>query len=997
MTGTLHVAQAEDLYRVLVKDADIPVMIFSADTGLMLDANDLSLDLFGYSLDELKSKGPWDLSPERQGDEETMAKARQYIENSMQGRVEVFDWVHLNAHGEEFPCRISLLRFPPFDQRILRATVLDMSGQREIEKALDESEFRFQSVFDQQLHVSALLDNQGKIVHLNKVAQMLMLHEGEKEIDYKGNFYWNLKLWLGNSDLRQQIKTNIQKVIETAEPLESVDRMQTVQGKTVYGRVFVHPITDQNDMVKYVLIQGIDETKQVEMQKAVIDSEKRLESIIRDQSEMIVRWLPGGIRTFVNQAYCKCFNLSPEEAIGTSFYPLISEKVKEEIRVKLKSTSPNNPVITVTHEVLLPDGSKGWHEWCNRGFFDENGQVLYYQGVGRDITERIDYQQALATSERNLNAVIDNAFDIVVSINRNYEILTLNRIGSEALGKHAKKEVRSGMNLLDLIPEELAKLWKPRFDRALTGERFIVEDKTDNGKCPKYTEVALNPIEENNEVLGVSIIARDVTQRRTQEEQIRAQKERLSKIYDNTKDFMSLIRVEGDSYIIESVNEAFVQANISRGIEMSVDELIGQHVGHFHNKYWNMTLEESEARLARLRQVGMGNEPLQFYEEVSIAGAELCGEGRFTPIRVNDELTHILCVWHDVTQAKKDEEKLRKAYDEVHSLKSRLEQENVYLRKERELEHNFESMVFASNKMERVLADVEQVAKSNATILITGETGTGKELIAHSIHGLSGRVDRPMIKVNCAALPFELIESELFGHEKGAFTGATEAKPGRFELAHGGTLFLDEIGDMPVNVQVKLLRVLQEGEFERLGATQSISVDVRIVAATSRDLQTAVKEGRFREDLFFRLNVVPIHLPALRERPEDIPILVEHFTHKYNAKHGKDIKFITDERLCNLSSYAWPGNVRELENTIERAVLLSQGEDLMIGEASPEESRMSISVQNQTLDQIQKAHIQRVLKVVNGIIEGKGGAAEILGIKPSTLRDRMARLGINRQ
>jgi len=289
------------------------------------------------------------------------------------------------------------------------------------------------------------------------------------------------------------------------------------------------------------------------------------------------------------------------------------------------------------------------------------------------------------------------------------------------------------------------------------------------------------------------------------------------------------------------------------------------------------------------------------------------------------------------------------------------------------------------------------VAPTDSSILINGETGTGKELIARAIHNLSQRKDKPLIKVNCAALPTGLIESELFGHEKGAFTGALSRKIGRFELAHQGTLFLDEIGDLPQEVQIKLLRVLQEQEFERVGGTQTIKVDVRLITATNRDLEKAVAENSFRADLYYRLNVFPIDLPSLSERKEDIPLLVQYFLKKYATKMGKRIETISQETMRQLTAYPWPGNIRELENVIERGVILSPGsildieDEFLLPSSTQLEQRESL-----TLQEVERNHIIKSLDKTGWVIEGPKGAAKILNLHPNTLRGRMKKLEIKR-
>jgi formate hydrogenlyase transcriptional activator len=308
----------------------------------------------------------------------------------------------------------------------------------------------------------------------------------------------------------------------------------------------------------------------------------------------------------------------------------------------------------------------------------------------------------------------------------------------------------------------------------------------------------------------------------------------------------------------------------------------------------------------------------------------------------------------------------------------------------------FEQLVGNSPALESVLEQVERVAPTDSTVLLQGETGTGKELIARAVHNISSRCGRPYIKLNCAAIPFDLLESELFGHEKGAFTGAIAQKVGRFEMADKGTLFLDEVGDIPLALQPKLLRVLQEQEFERLGSTRTHQVDVRLVAATNRDLADMVKQGKFRSDLYYRLNVFPILLPPLRARSEDIPALVTHFVELYGRRMGKQIERIPPEMISALSSYEWPGNIRELQNFIERSVILSDGTVLRPPLAELKHSSEAESPGAITLEEAERDHIRKTLETTRWVVAGPSGAAARLGIPRSTLYFRMQKLGISR-
>ncbi|MFQ5675727.1 MAG: sigma 54-interacting transcriptional regulator [bacterium] len=378
-------------------------------------------------------------------------------------------------------------------------------------------------------------------------------------------------------------------------------------------------------------------------------------------------------------------------------------------------------------------------------------------------------------------------------------------------------------------------------------------------------------------------------------------------------------------------------------------------------------------------------------------GTSLPVEYTSTPIRDDeDNLVGAVVTFRDIAERKQAEKELHDALKEVQQLKDRLQAENVYLQEEIKLEHNFDEIISMSASFKKVLRNVERVAATDATVLILGETGTGKELIARALHTLSIRKDRPLVKVNCAALPANLIESELFGHEKGAFTGAMSRKQGRFELADRGTIFLDEIGDLPLELQSNLLRVLQEGEFERVGGTQTLKVDVRI-AATNRDLEKAIQAGEFREDLYYRLHVFPILLPPLRERPEDIPLLVNHFIQKGNARFGKKISSVPEKQMQLLRAYHFPGNIRELENIVERAMILSLEQTLHLEETfgTVDEPAGSIAMSG-TLQEVERDYILAVLQETNWRIEGPKGAALRLGLNPNTLRSRMQKLGIKR-
>lgn len=433
----------------------------------------------------------------------------------------------------------------------------------------------------------------------------------------------------------------------------------------------------------------------------------------------------------------------------------------------------------------------------------------------------------------------------------------------------------------------------------------------------------------------------------------------------------------------------------------SVEETLGEagHAQHHHTKADGSSYPHEECPIyAALKD---GEVHHQVCDEVFWRkdGTSFPVYYSSTPIIDDGVIIGAVVVFQDVTDIKESEAKLKQALNEINQLKERIQAENTYLQEEIKHNSNFEEILGQSPKLKKVFYQVEQVAPTDTTVLLLGETGTGKELFARSIHNLSQRKERPLVKVNCTALPINLIESELFGHEKGSFTGATSRRTGRFELADGGTIFLDEIGELSLDLQVKLLRIVQEGEFERLGGSTIISVDVRIIAATHRDLKSMVANGDFREDLFYRLNVFPMTLPPLRERGKDISVIVQAFVDRFAKKMTKQIDNIPQKIMDELSDYAWPGNVRELENIIERAVILSNGGVLKLQDRLTSKNntrKNAVDVSLKPYSDMERDYIIRVLEHTNWQISGEHGAATILEMHPNTLRSRMSKLGIKR-
>ncbi len=461
---------------------------------------------------------------------------------------------------------------------------------------------------------------------------------------------------------------------------------------------------------------------------------------------------------------------------------------------------------------------------------------------------------------------------------------------------------------------------------------------------------------------------------------------------ENQTIFEKLFESSPDAIVVTGDQGQILRANaqVEKMFGYRRDELIGRPVEVLVPERFRHThpgQRESYQAQPRTRPMGAG---LQLYGRRK-DGSEFAVDIMLSPLETEDGKL-VLSVVRDISERKRAEEALR----QVSELKERLAEEKLYLEEEIRTEYNFEEIVGESVALKRILKQVETVAPTEATVMILGETGTGKELIARAIHHLSPRHERTFVKLNCAAIPGGLLESELFGHEKGAFTGAISQKIGRLELAHRGTLFLDEVGDIPLELQPKLLRVLQEKEFERLGSTRTIPVDARLVAATNRDLEQMLKDRQFRSDLYYRLRVFPITIPPLRDRQQDIPILVRYFAQKHARRMNKKIETIPHDAMQVLTRWHWPGNVRELANFVERAVILSRGPvlQLPLAELKAAESETAPS---STLEAAEREHILRVLRETKGVIAGPHGAAAKLGLNRSTLNSKMRKLGISRK
>lgn len=522
--------------------------------------------------------------------------------------------------------------------------------------------------------------------------------------------------------------------------------------------------------------------------------------------------------------------------------------------------------------------------------------------------------------------------------------------------------------------------------QAIQVHRAALQGTAGTYEASRRNRTYLVVVEPNPGTAGCHAVAVDITPYKQQQGNQRALQRHIESILDAAGEGIYGLDLEGRATF---VNPAAIEMT-----GWSAGETIGHniHYKHHHSHADGTPYPHTECPIYAAINDGEVHEVDDecFWRK---DGSSFPVDYTSTPIYDGDRLSGAVVVFKDISERKKAEQQLLEAFREVEHLKEQLQEYNAYLQEEIREEHNFGQIIGNSDALKQVMQLVRHVSRTDATVLITGESGTGKELIARSIHDQSKRNQQALIKVNCGAIAEGLVESELFGHEKGAFTHAQSTRKGRFELAHNGTLFLDEIGELPPNAQVKLLRILQDQEVMRVGGTSPVTVNVRIIAATNRNLPQMVEKGQFREDLFYRLNLFPIEMPALRERPEDITILACHFLSQAGRKFGKNMQRIDPESLVKLTHHSWPGNIRELQNMIERGVIMADGPELNLSDFMPT-PMTTVAGKIPTLAEMERRHIQQALAFTSGVIAGSRGAASLLDIHPNTLRSRMKKLGI---
>ena len=858
--------------------------------------------------------------------------------------------VHRRKDGTTFPVETSL-KYVEVDRSYVVAVSRDISDRKKAEEALREGEDRYRDLVEHSEDLVCTHDLEGNLLSVNPAPARLLGYEVAEM----------LKIPMREL-IVSEYRELFDKYLERIKANGSDKGLMMVQTKSGERRTWEYSNTLRTEGVATPMVRGMahDITERRLAELAQQESEQRYRVLFeKNVAGVAISNMQGRVLD-CNDAWAQILGYTSAEEIrgraAKEFYfnsadrePLVNELGREgaffsrEVQLRRKGGTP---------------------VWVlfNCAVHSSDGGAPVVQATAIDITKRKRAEEALRESESHFRILVEQASDGIFIADTQGRYIDVNSAGAEMLG-YTRDEILQLTTFDVLAPTEIPRL-APLMARFARGETVRSEwtfRRKDGSLFP-------------GEVCGKQLpdgrlqgILRDLSERKQAEEAMRQSEERF--------------RVA----LKDSPITVFNQDCDLRYTWMYNPHLYWQH-GIVGKRDSDLIGREKAAQLddlkRRVLKTGMAlREEVQIPYEGKNYAFDLSVEPLF------DADGNVI----GITGASMDIARLRELADTLQDAKDKLAQENLYLQGEIQSELGFEEIIGQSPALVEVLKKARVVAPTDSSVLLLGETGTGKELVARSVHALSGRREKNFIKLNCAAVPSGLLESELFGHEKGAFTSAVSQKVGRIELADNGTLFLDEIGELPLELQPKLLRVLQDREFERLGGVRTLHVDVRIISATNRDLQQDIANKKFREDLYYRLNVFPIQLPALRERGSDIPMLVHHFVRKHGARMGRHIETIPPETMAVLQNWNWPGNIRELENMIERMVILTKGSVLA---ATPVELDAPQDLPDDNFMEMEREHILRVLRETSGVLSGADGAASRLGIKRTTLQSMLKRLGI---
>ena len=923
----------------------------------------------------------------------------------------------------------------------------DLHARAEAERALREAEEFSARLIACSRDCIKVLDLEGRLLWMNEGGMEALEISDFKQLEKAS---W-IDFWDGGE--REAARTTIETAAQGGTGRFTGFFPTTATHQPRWWDVVVSPISNAEGKPERLLAVSRDVTdrKRSEdaLQKAhenIARSEERWRSVFTNSAIGVALTDLNGRFFATNPIYQEMVGYTQAELEALSFLELthpddretnwalaveLLEGKRQQFQIEKRYRRKNGSWIWVSNNVSLVPGTESMSR--------------FIMALSEDITFRKEAEEALRQSEGRFRLILDSTAEGIFGCDPKGACLFCNRAASRLLGFAEPSELL-GQNMhalehhshADGTPYPIEEC--PIYIGFRTGEGVHRDDdvfwRKDGTSFP--VEYWSHPIVRDGQTLGAVVAFVDITERRKAEEALRKGEHRKRSLlrinnaiitnlteqallrsiseavrpfipfdrcaitlYDPKTDTIRFLAVEG------VLRSDYFQAGLQVG---RVETSVGWVFDHQQPLRRNLEKEHDFANESRLWAEGLRSLCVvpMILRGKSIGALSVVS--REQDAYSDEDMQFLQEVAIQVALAIEN----MKFYEEIAALKARLEQENVYLREELRSEHNFEEIVGSSPPLVAVLHAIEQVAPADSTVLILGETGTGKELIARAIHNRSARRERALVTVNCSAISAGLVESELFGHRKGAFTGAIEQRIGRFELANNGTIFLDEIGELPLETQVKLLRVLQEQEFEPVGSSRPVRVDVRVIAATNRDLLREVEWGRFRSDLFYRLNVFPVQMPPLRERRSDIPQLVALFLSRFSKRLGKKIDGVSKETMSRLMEYSWPGNIRELQNVIERAVVMCSGPNLQFGQhlvpLPAHESKAAAAAapgdikpiecapgSSASLDDVERAHIISVLRQTTGVIDGPKGAAQILKIHPNTLRHRLGRLGIKPQ
>ena len=967
--------------------ARVPEAIVLLDTeDRVLQVNQEFTKIFGYAQEEACGR----LINELVVPEELSAEADEYTRRGLRG--ENVDVETVRKHKDGTRVHVSIISGPVSisGSQISEYVIYrEITERKRAEEALQKSERNLAAIINTIPTTAWTARPDGYCDFLN-----------QGWLDYTGLTAEKAQGWgwaeAIHPDDRKRLIEQWHSCLASGTPVDTEARTRRFDNSYRWFLIRANPLKDESGNILKWYGTNID-----------IEDRKRGEEDLRARElswRQIVDNIPGLVATmgamgeveFLNRQTLEFFGKTNEElknwALTDAIHP---DDLPRIIEARIKSIEQGH-IYDVEHRCRRADGVYRWFQVRGLPVRDTENKITAWYLLLTDIDDRKRAEEKLRQSEKELRTIADTIRQFIVVLAPDGTTLYVNQVALDLTGYTKDQLDEQGFWARVVHPDDVNRLRDERRDRLLRGVPFDLEFRAlfKSGQY-RWQLMQYNPLKnESCQIIRWYCTATDIDDRKRAEEKLRQSEKELRTIADTIRQFIVVLAPDGTTLYANKV--ALENAGLT--VRDLTDENLFTHAGMtsppsvpgepaWSQVWWLAAHPDDRERIQAERRDGFSR-GIAFEMEARMLFKT--GQYRWQLFEYNplkDESGQIIrwyCTGTDMDDQKRAEERLRN--------------ENLVLREEIDRSSMFEEIVGSSKPMSQLLKKVEKVAPSDSTVLILGETGTGKELIARALHRRSKRASRAFVKVNCAAIPQSLIASELFGHEKGAFTGALQRRVGRFEAANGGTLFLDEIGELPMETQIALLRVLQEKEFERVGSNHPISVDVRVIAATNRDLPAAVAAGSFRQDLFYRLNVFPVAVPPLRERVEDIPLLVEYFLGRFAKDAGKDIRHIGKQTLEKLQRCRWPGNIRELQNVVERAVILCETDTFVVDESwleyNSEESSQGEALS--ALDDPELEMIKATLAETHGRISGPSGAAAKLGMPRTTLESKLLRLGIDK-